>query len=394
MPASYQDDRPVQWIDRTDQLEAFCARLHEEGAVAIDTEFHREKTYYPKLALVQIAHAGAIACVDPLAEGLDLAPLDAVLASPEVLKIMHAGRQDLEIFHARLGRVPAPLFDAQVAAAVLGLGEQIGYGPLVHKLLGITLAKTQVRTDWMRRPLHKDVVAYAADDVRYLGEVHRRLEERLRQRHRRDWLDEEQAGLLDGATYVQEPETAWLRVKGTDKLKGSSCAIAQRVADWRERTAMAADRPRRRILPDEIVIDLARQKPRNMAPLERMRGLDAGVRKKYGQKLLDLVAEAEALPREDWPKPRVRKDYRDVDDAVVSGLNVVLQARAREADISSALLANRADLTELAAGNRDLALLHGWRHELAGKALLDFLAGRSRLRVAGGKLVVESADAP
>jgi ribonuclease D len=376
----------VEWINRTEDLERFCAVLHKEGLVAIDTEFHREKTYYPKLALVQLAHSGGIACVDPLAEGIDLAPLDRLLADPAVLKLMHAGRQDLEIFVERMGQVPAPLFDTQVAAALLGLGEQIGYGPLVNKLLGVALAKTQVRTDWLRRPLHDDVIDYAADDVRYLKALYDRLNGELEARGRRSWLDEEQAILLDKETYIQDPEEIWKRVKGSDKLKGSGCAIAQKVAAWRERTAMRVDRPRKRILSDDIIIDLARQKPKTMAPLERMRGLDAGVRKKFGQTLLELVAEGENLPSEEWPKPKPRPAYRDVDDALVSALVVVLQVCAREADISANMLANRSAITDLASGERDVPILHGWRKTLAGDALMDFLEGRSQLHVEKGRL--------
>lgn len=383
---AYSDTRNVVWIDHTEALESFCAILHEEGLVAIDTEFHREKTYYPKLALVQLAHSGGIACVDPLAKDIDLAPLDRLLADPKVLKLMHAGRQDLEIFVDRMGSVPTPLFDTQVAAALLGLGEQIGYGPLVHKLLGVALAKTQVRTDWLRRPLHKDVIAYAADDVRYLKALYDRLNGDLEARGRRAWLDEEQSGLLDRNTYVQDPESIWKRVKGSDKLKGVSCAIAQKVAAWREHTAMRVDRPRKRILSDDIIIDLARQKPKSMGPLERMRGLEDGVRKKFGKTLLELVAEGEQLPSDQWPKPKERPAYRDVDDALVSGLIVVLQVCAREADISPAMLANRLAITELASGANDAPLLKGWRKALAGNALLAFMEGRSQLHVERGRL--------
>lgn len=382
----HDDTREVEWIDTTEALSRFCAVMKEEGLVAIDTEFHREKTYYPKLALVQLAHSRGIACVDPLADGLDLSPLDALLADPGILKLMHAGRQDLEIFVERMGSVPAPLFDTQVAAALLGLGEQIGYGPLVHKLLGVALAKTQVRTDWLRRPLHDDVIDYAADDVRFLKPLYDRLNGELESRGRRAWLDEEQGSLLDRNTYVQDPLEAWKRVKGSDKLKGSSCAIAQKVAAWREHTAMRVDRPRKRILSDDIIIDLARQKPKNMGPLERMRGLDEGVRKKFGKVLLELVAEGENLPRDQWPKPKERPTHRDVDDALVSGLVVVLQVQAREADISPAMLANRAAITELASGKTGLPILQGWRRKLAGEALVDFMEGRSQLHVSGGRL--------
>ncbi len=386
------DGRKVEWISDREQLEQFCQQARLERIVAVDTEFHRERTYYARLALVQLATFDRIACVDPLA-GLELDALDELMNDSDVLKIMHAGRQDLEIFAERNNAVPSPIFDTQIAAALLGLGEQIGYGPLVQKVCGLTLSKTQVRTDWMRRPLDKDVIRYAADDVRYLAPIYRQLNAELRQRGRREWLDEEQAVLLDMGTYKSDPDEAWEKVKGTDKLKGLGCEIARRVAAWRERCAQELDRPKRRILPDEIILDLARQQPDKMSSLERMRGLDDGVRKKFGQTLLDLVQDAVESPRESWAPVRKRTQGQDADDALVMALSVVLQQCARLADISPALLSSKSELNALAAGKRDLPILQGWRSELAGNALLDFLSGKSSLRCEKGRLKLEDESA-
>jgi ribonuclease D len=391
--AESSDEREVIWIQDSDSLEAFCRQARLERVVAVDTEFHREKTYYARLGLVQLATFQQIACVDPLAPGIDLEPLDRLMNDAQVLKIFHAARQDLEIFVERNKQVPGPFFDTQVAAALLGLGEQIGYGPLVQKVCNTALAKTQVRTDWMHRPLDPEVIRYAADDVRYLAELYRRLHSELLRRGRREWLEEEQRFLSDPATYRVDRTSAWERVKGTDKLKGASCAIAQSVAAWREQTAQELDRPRRRILPDEIVMDLARQRPRSMQVLERMRGLDPGLRKKFGKRLLELVAEAEAQPKEQWPRAAPRGLPADVDDGLVQALSVVLQLRARQGDISAAMLASKSELAALAAGDRDLPVLQGWRLELVGEALLSFLGGKTALRVSHKHLVLDDTGA-
>lgn len=392
-PSAPADTREVVWIQDTETLRAFCQTARLERVVAIDTEFHRERTYYARLALVQLATFRQIACVDPLAPGMDLSPLDELVLDPQVLKILHAGRQDLEIFVERTGQVPSPFFDTQIAAALLGLGEQIGYGPLVQKVCGVPLGKTQVRTDWMHRPLDADVVRYAADDVRYLAALYKNLNDDLLRRGRREWLNEEQRTLSDLNTYKTDPQAAWEKVKGTDKLKGVGCAIAQRITAWRETTAQELDRPRRRVLPDEIILDLARQRPRTEAPLERMRGLDPGIRKKYGARLIELVLESEKMPRDQWPDGRKRGVAREVDDALVMALAVVLQIQARRADISQAMLSSRAELADVVAGIRDVPVLNGWRRELAGEAMLDFLQGRSRLRAEKGKLILEPAGA-
>ena len=383
-----EDLREVVWIADTESLQKFCDQARLERVVAIDTEFHRERTYYARLALVQMATFQQIACIDPLAD-LDLRPLDALMMDTNVLKLLHAGRQDLEIFVERCGAVPAPFFDTQIAAALLGLGEQIGYGPLVQKVCGIALCKTQVRTDWMHRPLDADVIRYAADDVRYLALLYKHLNDDLVKRGRREWLEEEQATLSDLNTYKTDPELAWERVKGTDKLKGVGCTIAQQVSSWREKTAQELDRPRRRILPDEIILDLARQRPHTMAPLERMRGLDPGIRKKYGARLIELVQESEKIPKEQWPGGRSRGSQRDVDESLVQALAVVLQIQAKRADISQALLASRSDLSEVASGETDTPVLHGWRRELAGEAMLDFIKGNTRLRCENNRLILE-----
>jgi ribonuclease D len=377
----------VEWIETDEALVDLCAHLREQPWIAVDTEFHRERTYFAQLALVQVASTERVACVDPLAE-LDLAPLDELMLDEGVLKVFHAGRQDLEIFFDRTRTVPGPVFDTQIAAGLLGLGDQLGYAALVGQVTGARLKKLHGRTDWMRRPLDKGVVEYAADDVRYLREVFAKLDEDLRGLGRREWLDEEQAHLMEADTYRVPTDEVWKRVKGAGRLKGVETAVAQAVAAWRESRARKVDRPRRRVLTDEVVVDLARQKPKNVGALERMRALDAGARKRHGEALIRVVKEAVESPEDTWPESLDRGRGAPFDAALVDALAAVLQARAKEADISPRILAARGDLERLAAGERDLAVLRGWRGTLAGDALIAFLEGKLRLEVAEGALRV------
>lgn len=377
----------VLWIDTQEALESFCITARSATFIAVDTEFHREKTYFSELALIQVEAAGEIACIDPLS-GLDLSPLNALLKDESVLKLMHAARQDMEIFFDRTGRLPSPIFDTQVAAALLGMGEQMGYGALVDKICGVSLSKSHVRTDWMHRPLAAGVIAYAADDVRYLPDLYRALEGALKDRGRRSWLDEEQAQLCDLATYETDAMRAWERVKGAGKLKGLSLAIGQRLAAWREAEARRSNRPRRWVLSDEVIVDMARQKPKSLSPLARMRGFDDKARRKYGEELIALVADALKMPEKLWPKPLDQRRRVPVDDAVVNALSAIVQMQAGEHEISAGMLASRSDLQRAAAGERSVPLFSGWRNKLAGDALRAFLDGELRLQAVSGHLAL------
>ena len=374
------------WIDSQPALDSFCAEAACEPFIAVDTEFHREKTYFAELALVQVGAAGKIACIDPLS-GIDLAPLDALLQNVKVLKLMHAARQDMEIFFDRTGRLPSPVFDTQVAAALLGMGEQTGYGALVEKVCGVPLSKLHVRTDWMRRPLDAGVIAYAADDVRYLPDLYRHLDEALEGKGRRAWLEEEQAVLCDLSTYETDAPNAWKKLKGAGKLKGVSLAVGRQLAAWREEEARRANRPKKWILTDEAIIDLARQKPVKASALARMRGLDEKVRRKYGEELAGLVACALKIPEKDWPPPLGQGERMTVDDALVNALSAIVQLQAGENRISAGMLASRKDLELAAAGEENIPLYKGWRKALAGGEVKAFLKGELRLQVVSGRLV-------
>ena len=376
----------VEWISDSARLKEWCEEARKTGLVAVDTEFHRERTFFADLALVQLAAGGKIACVDPIVDGIDLSPLDALVTDPQVMKIMHAGRQDLEIFFDRTGQVVAPLFDTQVAASFLGMGEQLSYGAIVERVCKISLSKAQVRTDWMHRPLAPEVLDYAANDVRYLEEIYTSMREALDTRGRMEWLQEELDLMHDLSSFQYDPKQAWLRVKGTDKLRGVSCAIAQKLAAWREEEAREVNRPRKRVIPDEIITDLAKMKPRRMEQLQRMRGLDQSARKRYGELLLRMVADMEQSPKEEWPEPRKRGPIAQYDDAVAEAMNAVLEIRAREEEISPGMISTRKEVQHLAAGETGLRILKGWRYNIAGQDLEAFLQGKHAIKVVNGEL--------
>lgn len=377
----------ILWIDNDEALTRLCARLGASPWLCLDTEFLRERTYRPQLCLIQIASADTIACIDPLAlESLE--PLNALLRNPDITKVLHSASQDLEIFAIREGFVPAPVFDTQIAAALMGLGDQIGYGRLVEEMLDVRLDKAHSRTDWTRRPLSRDQIEYAADDVRWLREVYLKQREWLERRGRLDWLQQDFEALTDPARYRPDPEQAWLRVKGLQRLRPAQLAALRLLAAWREEEAVASDRPRRWILKDEVLIDLARRRPKTLAELSDIRGLELRTVERHGKTLLRLLAEAANLPRDQWPVLPERRRLQPRQEAVIDLLMASLRQSALEAEISPQAIAGRRDLERLVLGERDLPLLRGWRRELVGERMLDLIEGRSALGIDEQGLVV------
>jgi ribonuclease D len=379
----------IRFIDTTAGLEAFCREIHGAPWVALDTEFIREKTYYPQLCLVQLATDREIACIDPLALP-DLAPLHDLLGDPGVVKVVHAAHQDLEILLQETGRVPAPVFDTQVAASLLGHGDQIGYAKLVQTVLGRTLEKGHTRTDWALRPLEPEQLAYAADDVRYLAEAYPIMLRTLEETGRLVWLEEDFRALADPQRYRPDPDGAWLRVKGNAHLKPQQLAVLQKLAAWREREAMGRNRPRRWVLQDEILLELARRQPRDMRALGKVRGLDERPLTRHGDTLLTLIREAGSLPPERWPTPPERRVLNPEQDALVDVAMGILRHQARMNDISPAAIASRRDVEAVVCGDRESDLVHGWRARLAGDAIRDWLSGQTRLCVRDGEMVAET----
>jgi ribonuclease D len=375
----------TEFIDTDAGLMELCDRLRGQPVLALDTEFLREKTYRAQLCLLQVAAEGVVACVDPLAiDSLD--PLLDIIYDPSVIKVMHSARQDMEIFYDMRGELPKPLFDSQVAATLLGYGEQVGYANLVKGMLGVELDKMHTRTDWTQRPLDEAQIEYAADDVRYLFKMYFQQVEILEAKNRLDWLQEDFDELTNIITYSPPEETLWKRVKGRQKLKGVQLAILRDLAVWREDQAKKINRPRRWVLKDDVMVDISRFAPGEIAGLEKIRGLENKTIQNHGADLLAAIEQGQNSSKENWPKKIEGRRLSQTQDALVDVLMAVLRARGAEHEVSPALLANRKELENLILGQTDSPVLHGWRAELAGHDLQAVLSGKRVIQVADGRL--------
>ncbi len=377
----------ILYVDTTEKLGVLCAGLQGAPWLSLDTEFLREKTYFPKFCLLQIAAGDVVACIDPLAlESLD--PLLTFIFDPKIPKVFHSGRQDMEIFYHLCGRLPTPVFDTQLAAPLLGMAEQISYAGLVAELLGVHLSKSHSRTDWSRRPLSQEQLRYAADDVIYLDQAYRIMRPRLEQLGRLDWLREDFAELTDPACYENPPESAWQRIGGVYQLKPKQRAIVQALAAWREQTARAQDLPRGWILKDDALFDLARQQPVNAEQLSHVRGIDERMAKRHGATICRLIQEAAARPPQpiDLKGRPARKSAEQ--EALLDLLMAVVRLRAAQNTLHPNVLATRKDLEQLLDGDPGARLLHGWRKAMAGDELAAVLRGELTLKVETGNLAV------
>jgi ribonuclease D len=383
-------------ITTTAELAGFCDRLKGQPFVAVDTEFMRETTYWPKLCLIQAAAPSAHAVIDPLADGIDLEPFLAVLRDERILKVFHAARQDVEIFN-NLNAMPCRLFDTQVAGMAAGFGEQIAYDALVRQMLKIELDKSSRFTDWARRPLSDNQLTYALADVTHLAEVYPRLRQRLEQEGRLAWVTDEMAGLTDPANYDLDPENAWKRLRPR-RHTAKYLAVYKAVAAWRERTAQTRDQPRGRILKDEAIDEVATQAPTDAEALDRLRSVPKGFSgSRFGPDLLASVREALKDPEAYAPViEKARAQASPAAGAVVELLKVLLKARAEEAGVASKLIATVADL-ELIANDDHAATpaLRGWRWEAFGEDALKLKRGELALVLDGARVrVVEVRRAP
>lgn len=373
-------------IDSTEELAAFVERASGVDAIAIDAEFMRERTYYPRLCLLQVATDEEAVAVDPLA-GVDLAPLTRLMRDASVTKVFHAGGQDIEILNRVFGAPPAPVFDTQVAATLAGYGSQVSYQDLVASVLCITLEKSQRYTDWAARPLSAEQVAYALDDVRYLLPVYRELRARLEMNGRIAWLADEFDRMADPATYEVVPEEQYRRVKRASSLKGASLAVLRELAAWREREAQRRDVPRRWLVPDETLVEIARRAPRHESELSGIRGLADQVVRRYGRAIVAAIERGLATPREQWPALQAAA-RRTVSPEVVDLMAALVRLRAREHGVAATLVATRPDLESFAEGDAESPLSSGWRHALVGAEIEGLLRGEIVLGVSGGEIFV------
>ena len=376
-------------IEDSQTLAALCSRLAKSPFVAVDTEFMRENSYWPELCLIQISDGKEAAAIDPMVKGIDLKPLlDLLVENEDVLKVFHAGGQDIEIVHNLTARTPHPMFDTQIAAMALGQGEQVGYSNLVDNYLGITLDKGARFTDWSRRPLDRRQIDYAIADVTHLAKIFPRMLEKLRKTGRGAWLDQEMERIADPANYVNDPEEAWHRVR----IQGRKPEVLGRLkalAAWREREAQGKNLPRGRIVKDETLADIAAHPPRQQADLAKVRGLSTSwATNDIGGRLIAALAAAKPMPAADMPARDDRKPGLGKDGGLVADLlKLLLKIRARDISVAPRLLARSEELELLAAGVRsDLAILDGWRYDQFGRDALALVEGRLGFAVMSGKL--------
>jgi ribonuclease D len=376
-------------IEDSETLAALCARLATADFVTVDTEFMRESTFWPELCLIQIADDKEAAAIDPMADGIDLTPLlDLMTNNEDVLKVFHAGGQDVEIIYNLTGKTPHPIFDTQIAAMALGQGEQIGYASLVESWCGVALDKGARFTDWARRPLDKRQIDYAIGDVTYLSQIFPKMLKQLIKNGRGVWLNDEMERLADPTSYQNDPETAWKRVKVSGR-KPELLGRIKALAAWREREAQGKNLPRGRICKDETLADIAAHPPRQQSDLAKVRGLSATwASNDIGGRMMDALAHAVPMSADEMPPRQDRKPGLTKDGALVADLlKLLLKIRAKEIGVAARLLARSDELEALAAGQRDgLSLLNGWRYKEFGCDALELVEGRLAFAVEDGKL--------
>jgi len=382
-------------ITTSEALAYLCKRLAKADFVTVDTEFMRENTYWPELCLVQIADTEEAAAIDPLAPGLDMTPLfDLLTDNEDVLKVFHAGGQDVEIIYNFTGRTPHPIFDTQIATMAISQSEQIGYSNLVESWMGITVDKGARFTDWSRRPLTERQIDYAIGDVTHLAKIFPKILNRLKKTGRGEWLDQEMEKLADPENYRNDPSSAWERIKAAGR-NPAMLGRLKALAAWREVEAQDKNIPRGRIARDETLADIASHPPKTQADLAKVRGLSAGWKdNEIGRRLMQTLADAEPMSDAELP-PRVSRGAPlGKEGALVADLlKLLLKIRSREIDVAARLLARSEELEMLAAGVRkNLPILEGWRYDQFGHDALDLVEGKLAFAVVNGKLKMTHGD--
>ena len=377
-------------ISSTDALAVRCSAWREASFLAVDTEFMREKTYWPQLCLVQVGAPDEAVAIDPLAPGIDLAPLFELLVDPAVLKVFHAARQDIEVFHHLTGKIATPIFDTQIAAMVCGFGEAVSYEKLVNRLAGAEVDKTMRFTDWARRPLTDRQILYALSDVSHLRPIYEHLSAELERSGRRSWLDEELAALSDPKIYQGDPREAWRRLKPRSSNR-RFLAVLRELAEWREREAQRRDVPRNRIVRDEALTEIAAHAPRATTELAKSRSMSAKVAEgPFGEAIVAAVKRAQSLPEDECPELPPMPARATSGAPLVELLRVLLKLKSEESGVAPRLIASADDLDQIAAPGEapDVAALHGWRLEVFGHDALALKEGRLALTAERGQILL------
>ncbi len=377
------------YVDTQQDLKRLSKALSGADRIGVDTEFMRERTYYPRLCLIQVSTPEINAVVDPIAL-TDIRPLERVLASPKVLKVVHSGEQDLAIFYERIGRVPSPVFDTQIAATMAGFASQVAYGSLVETILDVKLRKAERYTDWAARPLKDAQIEYALEDVRYLLPLHEALLQRLRRDGREEWLKPELDRLVNPDRYAVKPEEQYRRIKRHTSLSRRGLGVLRQVAAWRELEAQKRDLPRRWVISDESLVEIARRAPATVDEVMAVRGVQGKLSVTAAKSLLTMIRKGVATPDEDLPSvPPRQRTTSDVESAI-DLMYALVRTRAKARGVAVSTLATRADLEALAMGKRKgSSLLEGWRGVMVGQDLVDLLDGKIMLGLDTGSLTVK-----
>ncbi len=375
------------YIDSQDAFDAYIEQAKDAHVLAIDTEFLREKTYYATLCLLQLNADGAVAVVDPFT--VNIAGLAPLLVDESIVKLFHAGRQDIEILLHETGVVPKPIFDTQVAAALIGQTQQVGYGPLVHAVCGVKIAKADSFTDWSQRPLTDSQVQYAAEDVIYLPEMHRKIIETLRKKGRLDWLKGDFEELSDPRIYLVDERERYKKLKHVSQLSRRQMAAAREMAAWREIKAQQRNIPRKWVLTDEQIVEACKREPRSIDDLYMVRGMREKLPVRDARAVIELVRSSLDASPETWPEQdRCSKSEPNV-DVQVDMMTAIVRLRARQNDIAFQTLASHSDLQNIARGHYDdVELLRGWRRDIVGNELVAFVNGEITLSIEHGRMKV------
>lgn len=370
------------------ELEQCCNALAGSSFLAIDTEFLREKTYYSKLALIQVANESLTYIIDPIAiENLDI--FFELINNTAITKVLHSASQDYEIFYNLQGELPKPIFDTQVAASLLGYGEQIGYANLVKNLLDIEVDKSQTRTDWTRRPLNAKQLDYAASDVIYLAQIYPIMQNKLEELGRTEWLNDDFKQLTERSRYQVDQRTMWKKIKSANRLPAKKLSIVQELADWRETQAIKRNIPRKRAMSDDVIVDIANQQPKTITELKEIRQINPRLSDKDMEQLLNCIHTGLSKPEAEWPRFARKHKANTEESAIIEILSAIIQLKAAENNISPAFICNKKDLVNLVAGETESILYQGWRNVLVGETLKRFLAGELRLHIQNNKAVLE-----